>query len=322
LTDSQYYWKWTMGKHAIFIFTCNSSIKLSKIISEISLIEYNHIHVVDDSNLADIINENIALTAKCDSIIYLGIDAFNGFYKTKNLNHNSSKYLGTETWNLGTARNFAVDYSISMNFDKVLFVDDDISDINSDIVNSGFATLNRNNFVSCNLIGTDDDSIVGHISKKLGIIDTAPKMLSGGFWFLCPDSLNNKFYNIYNEDWIMQLLERNKERIVLPFSVRHNADAKNPLNERDLHFQEIGEIVIDGLMENNFAISMDSSFWNTVIENRIFYIKRLTDIAKCYNKTEEYHTLKHLGDWYNHLTGRSILKIINKQKYDREKYQV
>src|SRR5690606_26017654 len=147
--------------------------------------------------------------------------------------------IGTANWNLGTARNFALDYSILNEYEKVLFIDDDISNVSIDKIDIGFKTLTNENFVSCHLEGKIDDSIVGHMARQFNVDYDEPRMLSGGFWFLSPKSLNHRFYNIYNEDWILQLLENDKEQITLPYSVTHDKNKSSTLKEKDIYFQEI-----------------------------------------------------------------------------------
>src|SRR5690606_25146239 len=109
-----------MTQYSIFIFTNNDSIKLKKILKELYNSEhYYNIHVIDDSNKDEIIEKNINLSAKIENTSYLGRKAFKSFY---NANYIVDKPLddiiGTANWNLGTARNFALDYSILNEYEK------------------------------------------------------------------------------------------------------------------------------------------------------------------------------------------------------------
>jgi hypothetical protein len=300
-----------MNKNAICIFTCNNSTKLRSVVTELCAFNKAYcINIIDDSSEFEIVQENIAISQMFDSTTYLGRVKFIEFYNLKENTSTSKQYLGNETWNLGIARNFALDYSIRNQYDKVLFIDDDISEINQKIVYEGFSILNKANFVSCNIGGVEDNSIIGHISKQLKIIEDNPKMLSGGFLFLVPSSITHHFYNIYNEDWIMQFLEQDKERILMPFSVKHNVDKDIKWNMSQVFFQEIGEIVVEGLIKNKNALSMNSIFWDNIIKSRISYIEIVKEYAQQANAREYCEICYNLCTWLNQLNGQSILKII------------
>lgn len=304
-----------MNRHSIFVFTNNDSLKLSKILTELSnLKELYNIHVIDDSSSTKEIEENIKISSKLSKNTYLGKGAFIDFY---NRTFIAGKFpddcIGTDDWNLGTARNFALDYSIKENYEKVLFIDDDISGIEVNVLDKGFKTLTENNFVSCNLGGIPDDSIVGHIDSKLNSIMQEPRMLSGGFLFLSPKSINHRFFNIYNEDWILQLMEHSKERIVLPFTVYHNIEGYS-LKNSNIYFQEIGEIIVEALLINKEAFNLDYNFWTNVIDIRLTYIKELILKIEGNGQPNEFCILNDLTLWLKQLTSETLLNIINKKK--------
>lgn len=312
-----------MNKNAICIFTCNNSTKLRSVVTELCAFNKAYcINIIDDSSEFEIVQENIAISQMFDSTTYLGRVKFIEFYNLKENTSTSKQYLGNETWNLGIARNFALDYSIRNQYDKALFIDDDISEINQKIVHEGFSILNKDNFVSCNIGGVEDNSIIGHISKQLKIIEDNPKMLSGGFLFLVPPSISHHFYNIYNEDWIMQFLEHDKERILMPFFVKHDAEKNVKWNMSQVFFQEIGEIVVDGLIINKGALLMDSIFWDNIIKNRTVYIEYVKQCAQQANRKEYYDICSNLSVWLNQINGQSILETIKQNRYGRTKFKI
>lgn len=298
--------------HSIFIFTNNDSTKLGKVLAELSSVnEFYNIYVIDDSHSMGEIENNIRLTSKLGKNSYLGKEAFTYFYEHNDIEGKpSGDFIGTENWNLGTARNFALDYSIVNNYEKILFIDDDISDIKINNVRYGFSTLTNNNFVSCHLKGRPDNSIVGHLAEILCEVDSDKRMLSGGFLFLSPRSLNHRFYNIYNEDWILQLLEADKQRIMLPFSVNHDINGETLFKEDALYFQEIGEIVVKGLLVEKTALTLKSDFWTYIIQSRILFIQTLIEKSEYLKKTKETIILSSLYEWLKHFTGETLLKLI------------
>jgi len=312
-----------MSKKAIYIFTCNNPTKLRNVVTELQLLnDVYSINIIDDSNDTKIIQENTAISQMFDSKTYLGRAEFLEFYNLKGNPYSSKQYLGDETWNLGIARNFALDYSIHNQYNKVLFIDDDISDIEQEFINEGFAMLAEDNFVSCNIGGVEDNSIIGHISKQLKIIEDNPKMLSGGFLFLTPSSIKHRFYNVYNEDWIMQFLEQDKERKCLTFSVKHNVDKDKNWGISQVFFQEIGEIIVDGLIISKDALLMDSTFWDIIIKDRVGYIELLKEHAWQANEKQYYEICSKLCIWLNQINGQSILETIKQNRYDRAKVKI
>ncbi|MGB4847982.1 MAG: hypothetical protein WBP41_08705, partial [Saprospiraceae bacterium] len=181
-------------------------MKLESLLHElcsIQNIKYG-ICIIDDSSKIEIIEKNKRITNKYDNTKYLGIIQYRDFYCINEKSHDG-QLLGDVTWNLGIARNFALEHSTFLGYEKVLFLDDDISEIDEGKIEEGFSVLTKDSFVSCTFKGVEDDSIVGHIAKQVGVVDDGDKMLSGGFLFLSPASISQRFFNIYNEDWIIQL---------------------------------------------------------------------------------------------------------------------
>ncbi|WP_276976910.1 hypothetical protein, partial [Flavobacterium filum] len=252
---------------------------------------------------------------------YLGSTEFKEFYCLGD-GSPDRKLLGDLTWNLGIARNFALDHSISLGYEKLLFIDDDISDIDERKVEEGFSVLKNNSFVSCILKGLEDNSIIGHIAKHVGVIDDGVKFLSGGFLFFSPATISKRFYNIYNEDWIIQLLENKKKQILLPYTVRHNVDRDVNWTLDQAIFQEFGELVVEGLLENENAISMDYLFWGIIIENRIKFIQEIKEEAIKINYDHGHNICNGLLNWLQKFDGYSLRQLIEQIKNEQYEHKI
>lgn len=312
-----------MNNEAIYIFTCNRPLKLEGLLYEMCFIQNikYEIYIVDDSSKKINIEENRKLADKYDNTSYLGITQHREFY-SMDFEIYDRQHLGDETWNLGIARNFALDHSIFGGYKKILFVDDDIREIDEKKVEEGFSVLTEDSFVSCTLKGVEDNSIVGHIAKQVGVIDEGEKMLSGGFLFLSSASISQRFFNIYNEDWILQLLEKKKKQIILPFTVLHNADMDVIWTLDQSIFQELGELVVVGLLENENALSMDYPFWNKVLSRRIKFIEEIKEGTKKVKFQLGYDICKGLLKWLTKLDGSSLLKSIEQIKNRKYEYKI
>jgi hypothetical protein len=101
-----------MNKNAIYLFTCHRPIKLESLILDMSTIQKRKysIYIIDDSSKKEIIEENKMLINRYGNTKYLGISQYCDFYCT-NDRAPDRQLLGDETWNLGIARNFALDQS-------------------------------------------------------------------------------------------------------------------------------------------------------------------------------------------------------------------
>ena len=310
-----------LNNHAIYIFTCNRPTRLTKLATELSSIQDEFsVHIIDDSSDALSIQANKKIANQIRNTRYLGIDQFNDFYGIEEDTFYQS--LGDATWNLGIARNFALDHSMREKFNKVLFLDDDISGLNAEKIDLGFSTLTEHNFVSCNLLGQFDDSIIGHIATEVGIPDIQPRMLSGGFLFLMPSSITQRFFNVYNEDWILQLLEKEKERITLPIEVYHDIDRSLVWTLDRALFQESGELIVEALIENNNALLAGSSFWNTILRNRIRFIEGIITYNGKFRNQLRYDICVGVLTWLNHQNGNSIKKSIEEIKNKSYEHKV
>ena len=303
-----------MHKNTIFVFTNNNSIKLSKILSELDSVknEFN-IYVVDDSHKNKIIKSNFNLTLKIAKDAYLGRDAFKAFYNL-NYSYSEDQVIGTDKWNLGIARNFALDYAKRKSLNKILFVDDDITKIDHFTLNKGFASLNGENFVSCHLKGLYDESIVANIARTSGLEDKKERLLSGGFLFLSSLSIKNKFYNIYNEDWILQLLENDKERVLIDFSVTHDENGSREWKIENVYFQEVGEIIIKALLSDNHAMNWNNKKWEAIIEERYNYLTNLLKRVVILKDLKAQKILHLLLEWHQEINSDSIIKEIQENE--------
>lgn len=302
-----------MGKFAIFIFTNDNSTILKGLIRNIiSLKNEINIHIIDDSSHLKEKHLNKIVAREINENAYLGSEEFELFYPQNERSKEKLMSIGNSKWNLGTARNFAVDYSKSNDYDKVLFVDQDIININISELKKGFEILDNDKFISFILEGLTDDSIIGHLATKYGLQNDTETLLSGGFFYFNPYALTNRFLNIYNEDWILQLLESDKQRVLLPYKVKHLGDLKNIISLEELIFQEIGELVIDGLLEDIDCLNRGMDFWIKIISDRKLYIRGLREIINEYGNNYVGNILSLLLDNYQIVYENLNMQIKNK----------
>jgi hypothetical protein len=269
-------------QNVIFIFTKERPIYLEKSLEKIDQVKYK-IHIVDDSYSLESIKKNMLIANSISNVSYLGKSEYKKFYNVE-----KSINFGSQSWNLGNCRNFALDYAKKNSYSKVLFCDDDITVGKQEDYDFGFNIL-TDNFVSYNIVGMKDDSIIGHIATSLDIIDDN-KFLSGGFLYLEPQKIKHKFLNIYNEDWILQMIESDKKIVLSEKKVFHATFDPFKNYKQKILFQEYGEIFVSGLFKKELNIdTSDELFWNNIIEERKVYINLIEDLIV---KSKEHKSLE------------------------------
>lgn len=315
---------------AIFVFTKESPQQLKPCLAQFEF-DNHDIFVIDDSYSKVNIRSNKEIIRNVKNVSYLGAEENEEFYFKYKCKTVLKSKIGFIKWNLGNARNFAIDFAIEMGFEKILFLDDDILFKNSLELENGFIILNDCNFISYKITGMVDDSIVGHIANRFEYMNSVIRMLSGGVFYLKPNSLKYRFVNIYNEDWIIQLLEFEKEKILHTTEVIHKS--YNPFcnYKEKVLFQEYGEIFVKGLIEvyrEDLDKTLSIDFWERILKERIDYLRDLTHIANELKEQEFVTILIWLMKNYKHYNGKyfcNLMHKIIKRKYikdERKDYRI
>lgn len=272
--------------NAIFIFTKDRPFSLSNTLHSIKFLQIKK-YIIDDS--FDRFNqaENVKLTRSISDAKYIGKKEFDNYFLERNINVQHYTFLlnnvGNKEWNLGYVRTFALLVAKSQGINKVLFMDDDILIPQLDIVIDSFNLLNNYDFVGAHITGMLDDSIIGHISSKLGVVDEDERMLSGGFLAFNPQIIKIPFTNLYNEDWIWLFLQLKDKKYLQKGNVIQSA--YNPfLNFKEkILFQEFGEIVILGMLklykQSFFEMLTHDFFWENVLAERKEFLNKLYDLS-------------------------------------------
>src|SRR6267143_937110 len=189
--------------------------------------------------------------------------------------------LGATYWNTGFVRNYALLLSEVIGFQKVLFVDDDVSVKDPKLLQAAFRILEHVDFVGARIGGLADQSIIGHI----GLRQSDPELsefVSGGFMGLRLGSVMEPFLNYYNEDWIWVLMHREASYAMTPAKVVHQTYHSLLRNGSNRAIrQEMGEMLLEGVWNaapsRNFSLLTNEKAWIQVIADRVLWIE---DIAK------------------------------------------
>lgn len=268
---------------AVFIFTKDRPEVLKNTLLTLCVLEMP-VFLIDDSRHMN--NRVINRQFLGENQTYLGIEEYERFLVENGIDRDKYGFIlkspGQNHWNLGYMRNFAMLYARHYKFSRILFMDDDITIDNQDVITSILLELNHYKLVGAEITGLVDDSILGHIATAMNIHDV--RTLSGGFMAFNPLVTTNYFLNNYNEDWIWIFLEASDKQVLM---TGHVCQAlSNPMQdwEEKIRFQEFGEIVLEGVLDvrqmpNREETLQDVLFWERIIKERIQYICALYESA-------------------------------------------
>jgi hypothetical protein len=313
-------------KEAIFIFSKDRPETLNKALSSIQHFPYTK-YVIDDS--ITLLSQR-TVSELCNfylNCVYLGKIEFNQFTALLHIDFPKFAFLlrelGSTSWNLGYARNFALLYSKYIGLNKVLFMDDDIEVQSISIIDELFILLNQYKFVGANICQMTDHSIIEYIAIDLGINNE--NMLSGGFMFFNPQIIDHYFLNIYNEDWLWLYFQLKNERYLQTGNVFQSVSNPFLQYEQRIIFQEFGEVVIDGLLDLYNEDSYDSltktSFWERIIKERKEYLNILLKKAKEENKKEFIEIIEYVKSNSRNSKATIFKSLFEKYSSDRILFQ-
>lgn len=266
----------------IFVFTKDRPEILLKCIKNISHLDIP-IVVLDDSFFRTNSQVLKRKLAQFPNARYHGRrDQKKAIVQSKCNNHRLKTFinhLGTETWNLGYARNYAILLGRLKGYTKILLMDDDIIIENRTLIRTIFNKLNTYDFVGSKVVGMIDDSIVGYIVRELRI--PPEEYFSGGFIAFKTSIVSHHFINKYNEDWIWLFMHQATCSMLqygtvrqLPYNYYRNALDK-------AMSQEIGEIMADGVKEaflaQDFGLLIKHGFWREILNEKKVYYNQLIE---------------------------------------------
>jgi hypothetical protein len=193
--------------------------------------------------------------------------------------------LSTPGWTIGLARNYVLILATLKGLGKLVMIDDDIllprsvsfMGVRESPISSSNKYLSRYPFIGARIEGMADDSVLGHLYRRVLRKTQQPRYPSGAYLGAQSRQVAHYFLNCYNEDWIWLYLQTKGRTPATPFEVRQlrfnpfrNAAAKASI-------QEFGEILWEGVSHGRGDLSryLDVDFWAEAIERRLSELKPL-----------------------------------------------
>lgn len=314
------------NKEAIFIFTKDRPETLRKTLASVQHIIYPKF-VIDDSAMPHNQQTVQELCNYYPKGTYLGKSEFNKFTNRHYITFPQFDFLlrevGSQEWNLGYARNFALLYSKSLGLEKVLFTDDDIQVPNLKLIEELFQSIDDYQFVGANILGLVDDSALGHIATDIGINNE--RMLSGGFMVFNPNNIDHFFLNNYNEDWIWLFLQLKEKEYLQTGEVFQELTDPLTSYKNKIIFQEFGEIALDGVLDLFKEASYDPLtqllFWERLIEEREQYLNLLLSKAIAEGRESYVEIIEYVKSNSRNLNAVKFKNLFEKYFDDRKLFQ-
>ncbi|MEV6299666.1 hypothetical protein AB0M02_09715 [Actinoplanes sp. NPDC051861] len=205
------------------------------------------------------VTERSALPAfACDSLVreaaMIGLDRPNDVSRKRNLGITVARMLG---WH------------------GVVFLDDDITDLQPDAIRTAAGLLRAHNVAALQNVGFPDNSVVCHARREVDL--TQDTFVGGGAMAVRVTSQTSFFPTIYNEDWLFLVGRKRIERVAVcgKVSQREYDPYLSPARARA---EEFGDVLAEGLFalsgEDRPVQAATEDYWRAFLDDR----RRMIDL--------------------------------------------
>lgn len=231
--------------------------------------------------------------------------------------------LGKVGWTLGFCRNYAVLLSLALGADLLLMVDDDIIIEDKRTVDMSFRLLGQYAVVGTRTVGMYDDSIIGHLARRLGEVQY--DYITGQYAGLNLHSINYYFPNVYNEDLIFYAFQGQGKEFARSGTVRQLTKKTIGNFDSTLMFQEEGEILLIGTIEattrGNESLLLQSDFWSVILRDRIEELCELAKLQTQHGVDSSSHPFNVLTKYHSRLQPASFVSFYRKYRRSIEPWR-
>lgn len=177
---------------------------------------------------------------------------------------------------LSAKRNMGVLLSLMLGWRRVLFLDDDITELNPDDVRRASGLLSTHNAVGLQIGGFPDHSVVCHAYRQAGGSQQA--FIGGGALAVQLERCRSFFPHIYNDDWFFLLDEKGIQPVAVTGKVRQYP--YDPFRTPDrARAEELGDVLAEGiywLLDQGRSITeADRAHWARFLGRRKQFIRRV-----------------------------------------------
>jgi hypothetical protein len=178
-------------------------------------------------------------------------------------------------------RNMALVLSRMLGWSRVLFLDDDITELDPDDVRRASGLLDTYNAVGLRVGGMLDHSVVCHAYREAG--GSQQSFIGGGALAVHLKRSNSFFPDIYNDDWFFLLGDKGIQPVGVTGTVRQFPydPFRNPDRARA---EELGDVLAEGiywLLDQGGSITdADKAHWARFLPRRKRFISRVRKMVE------------------------------------------
>ena len=178
---------------------------------------------------------------------------------------------------ISAKRNMGLVLSRMLGWSRILFLDDDITELNPDDVRRASGLLDTYNAVGLHVGGFPDHSVVCHAYRQAG--GSQQSFIGGGALAVHLERSNSFFPDIYNDDWFFLL---NGDKGIQPVGITGAVQQfpydpfRNPERARA---EELGDVLAEGtywlLDQGGSVTDADRAHWAKFLVKRKRFIGRV-----------------------------------------------
>jgi hypothetical protein len=183
---------------------------------------------------------------------------------------------------LSAKRNLGLVLSRMLGWSRVLFLDDDITQLNPADVRRASGLLDTHNAVGLHVCGFHDHSVVCHAYRQAG--GSQQSFIGGGALAVQVERSNSFFPEIYNDDWFF-LLDGDKGIQPVGVTGQVRQYPYDPFRSPDrARAEELGDVLAEGiywLLDQDRSITdADQAYWARFLVKRRRFIQRVLGMVE------------------------------------------
>jgi len=178
---------------------------------------------------------------------------------------------------LSAKRNLGVMLSRMLGWSRVLFLDDDITELNPDDVRRASGLLDTHNAIGLQVGGFPDHSVVCHAYLQAG--GSQQSFVGGGALVVHLERSDSFFPDIYNDDWFF-LLDGDKGIQSVGITGKVRQYPYDPFRTPDrARTEELGDVLAEGIYwlldQGRSLTDADRAHWTRFLHKRRQFIRRV-----------------------------------------------
>lgn len=183
---------------------------------------------------------------------------------------------------LSIKRNLALMLSHLMGWKRILFLDDDITQLDPADMRRASGLLSEKNAVGLHVTGFPDHSVVCHAFRMAG--GEQEPFIGGGAMAVATGRSNAFFPDIYNDDWFFLLDEDGGLQPVAVTGKVRQFPYDPFRNEDRARAEELGDVLAEGIFwlldQGRTLAGADEEYWDRFLEKRRQFIGRVLEMVK------------------------------------------